>query len=59
MNLCIYSTAFVVRRSDPWPIHVLNSIKGNGIATGRAGLNSSMEYRYQHYLDDRKIDSFS
>jgi len=52
-----YSTAFVVRRSDPWQYNGIESIKGKRIATGPGWDYSSMSIDYQHYLDDPQNSS--
>ncbi|MEP7705403.1 transporter substrate-binding domain-containing protein [Paraglaciecola sp. 25GB23A] len=49
-----YSTAFVVRRSDPWQYNGIESIKGKRIATGPGWDYSSMSIDYQNYIDDPK-----
>lgn len=48
-----YTTAFVVRRDDPWRYYGVQSIKGKRIATGPGWDYSSMSIAYQNYIDDR------
>jgi len=47
-----YSTAFVIRRDDPWRYDGIQSIEGRRIATGPGWDYSSMSVDYQNYLDD-------
>jgi polar amino acid transport system substrate-binding protein len=47
-----YTTAFVVRRSDPWQYKGIESIRGKRIATGPGWDYSSMSIDYQNYIDD-------
>lgn len=47
-----YTTAFVVRRDDPWRYDGIKSIKGKRIATGPGWDYSSMSADYQNYIDD-------
>ncbi|MCZ2721586.1 transporter substrate-binding domain-containing protein [Marinomonas sp. 15G1-11] len=49
-----YTTAFVVRKDDPWVYSGIQSIKGRRIATGPGWDYSSMSMDYQDYLDDPK-----
>tara|TARA_R110000822_G_scaffold173781_8_gene313400 strand:+ start:1679 stop:2452 length:774 start_codon:yes stop_codon:yes gene_type:complete len=49
-----YSSAFVVRRDDPWRYNGIESIKGKRIATGPGWDYSSMSVDYQNYIDDPK-----
>lgn len=53
-----YTTAFVVRRDDPWRYNGIQSIKGKRIATGPGWDYSSMSVDYQNYIDDPKNSSF-
>jgi polar amino acid transport system substrate-binding protein len=46
-----YSTAFVIRRDDPWRYNGVDSIEGKRIATGEGWDYSSVSVDYQHYLD--------
>lgn len=46
-----YSTAFVVRRGDPWRYNGIDSIEGKRIATGSGWDYSSVSVDYQHCLD--------
>jgi len=52
-----YTTAFVVRRDDPWRYKGIESIKGKRIATGPGWDYSSMSVDYQNYIDDPKNSS--
>lgn len=52
-----YSTAFVVRRGDPWRYNGIESINGKRIATGPGWDYSSMSSGYQNYIDDPKNSS--
>jgi polar amino acid transport system substrate-binding protein len=47
-----YTSAFVVRRDDPWHYNGVQSIKGKRIATGPGWDYSSMSRDYQNYIDD-------
>jgi polar amino acid transport system substrate-binding protein len=47
-----YSTAFVVRRDDPWRYNGIQSIDGKRVATGPGWNYSSMSKAYQSYLND-------
>ncbi|WP_323798383.1 transporter substrate-binding domain-containing protein [Nisaea sp.] len=47
-----YTTAFVVRRDDPWRYLGIQSIKGKRVATGPGWDYSSMSMSYQSYIDD-------
>ena len=47
-----YTSAFVVRRDDPWRYNGIQSIKGKRIATGPGWDYSSMSVDYQAYIDD-------
>lgn len=49
-----YTTAFVVRRDDPWRYNGIQSLKGKRIATAPGWDYSSMSAGYQHYIDDPK-----
>jgi polar amino acid transport system substrate-binding protein len=49
-----YTTAFVVRRDDPWRYNGIQSLKGKRIATGPGWDYSSMSAGYQDYIDDPK-----
>ena len=49
-----YSSAFGVRRDDPWRYNGIESIKGKRIATGPGWDYSSMSVDYQNYIDDPK-----
>lgn len=53
-----YTTAFVVRRDDPWRYNGIQSIKGKRIATGPGWDYSSMSVDYQNYIDDPKNSNF-
>lgn len=53
-----YTSAFVVRRDDPWHYNGIQSIKGKRIATGQGWDYSSMSVDYQNYIDDPKNSSF-
>jgi polar amino acid transport system substrate-binding protein len=53
-----YTTAFVVRRGDPWRYTGIRSIEGKRIATGPGWDYSSVSTDYQSYLDDPKNASF-
>jgi polar amino acid transport system substrate-binding protein len=50
----VYTTAFIVRRGDPWRYSGIDSIVGKRIATGPGWNYSSMSQPYQDYLDDPK-----
>lgn len=52
-----YTSAFVVRRDDPWRYNGIQSIKGKRIATGPGWDYSSMSIDYQNYIDDPKNSS--
>lgn len=47
-----YTTAFIVRRNDPWRYSGIQSLVGKRIATGPGWDYSSMSVDYQNYLDD-------
>jgi polar amino acid transport system substrate-binding protein len=49
-----YTSAFVVRRDDPWHYTGVKSIKGKRVATGPGWDYSSMSINYQNYIDDPK-----
>lgn len=49
-----YTTAFVVRRDDPWRYNGTQSLVGKRIATGPGWDYSSMSVDYQNYIDDPK-----
>lgn len=49
-----YTTAFVVRRDDPWRYSGIQSLVGKRIATGPGWDYSSMSVAYQNYIDDPK-----
>lgn len=53
-----YTTAFVVRRDDPWRYNGIESIKDKRIATGPGWDYSSISVDYQNYIDDPKNSSF-
>ena len=53
-----YSTAFVVRRDDPWRYNGIKSIAGKRIATGPGWSYNSMSKEYQAYLDDPANQDF-
>lgn len=53
-----YTTAFVVRRDDPWRYQGIQSLKGRRIATGPGWDYSSMSAGYQDYIDDPKNAKF-
>ncbi|WP_235015204.1 ABC transporter substrate-binding protein [Oceanicoccus sp. KOV_DT_Chl] len=53
-----YSTAFVIRRNDPWRYSGIQSIKGKRIATGRGWDYSSASADYQNYIDDPDNSGF-
>lgn len=53
-----YTTAFVVRRDDPWRYSGIQSITGKHVATGPGWDYSSMSIDYQNYLDDPKNSGF-
>lgn len=53
-----YSTAFVVRRDDPWRYNGIKSIAGKRIATGPGWSYNSMSKEYQAYLDDPANEDF-
>lgn len=46
-----YTTAFVVRRDDPWRYSGIESIAGRRIATGPGWDYSSISVDYQNYID--------
>jgi len=46
-----YTTAFVVRRGDPWRYNGIQSMKGKHVATGPGWDYSSMSVDYQNYID--------
>ena len=47
-----YSTAFIVRKNDPWRYQGIQSLNGKRIATGPGWDYSSISVGYQHYIDD-------
>ena len=49
-----YTTAFVIRRDDPWRYHGIQSIRGKRVATGPGWDYSSMSVSYQDYIEDPK-----
>lgn len=49
-----YTTAFVIRRGDPWRYQGIQSIKGRRIATGPGWDYSATSVDYQNYIDDPK-----
>lgn len=53
-----YTTAFVVRRGDPWRYNGIRSMIGKRAATGLGWDYSSMSVDYQNYLDDPKNSNF-
>jgi polar amino acid transport system substrate-binding protein len=53
-----YTTAFVIRRDDPWRYNGVESIKGKRVATGPGWDYSSMSVGYQKYIDNPKNSSF-
>ena len=53
-----YTTAFVVRRNDPWRYKGIQSIQGKRIATGPGWDYTSMSIDYQKYIDNPKNASF-
>lgn len=53
-----YTTAFVLRRGDPWRYDGKRSLKGRRVATGPGWDYSSMSVDYQQYLDDPKNSDF-
>lgn len=53
-----YTTAFVVRRGDPWRYNGIQSMKGKRVATGPGWDYSSISVDYQNYLDDPKNSDF-
>lgn len=53
-----YSTAFVVRRDDPWRYNGIQSINGKRLATGPGWNYSSMSEAYQTFLDDPANQDF-
>lgn len=53
-----YTTAFVVRRGDPWRYKGTQSMKGKRVATGPGWDYSSISVDYQNYLDDPKNAAF-
>ena len=53
-----YTTAFVVRRNDPWRYSGMESIIGKRIATGPGWDYSSVSLGYQNYLDDPNNKDF-
>lgn len=53
-----YTTAFVVRRGDPWRYTGIGSLKGKRVATGPGWDYSSMSAGYQNYLDDPNNSNF-
>lgn len=54
----VYTTAFVVRRGDPWRYKGIQSLKGKRVATGAGWNYSSMSVDYQNHIDDPKNSSF-
>lgn len=53
-----YTTAFVVRRDDPWRYAGKPSLQGRRIATGPGWDYSSMSVDYQTYIDDPNNAAF-
>ncbi|MEQ6917144.1 substrate-binding periplasmic protein [Halomonas aquatica] len=53
-----YTTAFIIRRDDPWRYDGIKSIEGKRIATGPGWDYSSASADYQNYIDDPKNSSF-
>lgn len=53
-----YTTAFVVRRGDPWRYTGIQSIQGKRVATGPGWDYSSMSVAYQNYIDNPKNSAF-
>lgn len=53
-----YTSAFVVRREDPWRYDGVQSIEGRRIATGPGWDYSSMSESYQSYINDPKNTDF-
>lgn len=53
-----YTSAFVVRRDDPWRYNGIQSLKDKRIATGPGWDYSSMSAGYQNYIDDPKNSNF-
>ena len=53
-----YTTAFVVRRGDPWRYNGIESMKGKRVATGPGWDYSSISVGYQNYLDNPKNAEF-
>ncbi|WP_417382823.1 substrate-binding periplasmic protein [Gimesia sp.] len=53
-----YTTAFVIRRGDPWRYTGIKSMAGKHVATGPGWDYSSMSADYQNYLDDPENASF-
>ncbi|MEQ8335649.1 transporter substrate-binding domain-containing protein [Nisaea sp.] len=49
-----YTTAFVIRRDDPWRYNGIQSIRGKRVATGPGWDYSSMSVPYQDYIEDPK-----
>ncbi len=53
-----YTTAFIVRRGDPWRYEGTQSLQGKRVATGPGWDYSSISADYQNYLDDPKNSDF-
>ena len=53
-----YTSAFVIRRNDPWRFYGIQSITGKRLATGPGWDYSSMSAEYQHYIDDPQNSNF-
>jgi polar amino acid transport system substrate-binding protein len=53
-----YTTAFVVRRGDPWRYRGIQSVIGKRVGTGPGWDYSSMSMAYQYYIDDPKNADF-
>jgi polar amino acid transport system substrate-binding protein len=49
-----YTTAFIVRRDDPWRYDGIESLKGKHVATGPGWDYSAASIDYQNYIDDPK-----
>ncbi len=53
-----YTTAFVVRREDPWRYKGIQSLQGKRVATGPGWNYSSMSEDYQNYIDNPQNSEF-
>lgn len=53
-----YTTAFVVRKHDPWHYNGIQSMQGKRIATGPGWDYSSASVEYQKYIDDPRNSRF-